>query len=289
MPSSEGVQELFAVLRRRGGFVKMHGAGNDFIVVDGRQREFRPGPARIAALCHRHTGIGGDQVLVLEPPGAGCDVRLRIYNIDGQEAQTCLNATRCVAWLMLHETGAERVRIGTLGGVVEGFARGGQVTLRLAPARFGWQEVPLREARDTLAPGLATGPLAVHGAVSLGNPHLVCFVPTLAAVDVPRWADVLQHDPLLPEGANVGVAEIVDDGHMKLVVWERPGMLTQACGSGACAALVVARRRGLLTARRVEVAMPGGTLFAEEEADGTLLLAGPVEVAFLGLLPGAAA
>lgn len=286
-PVTDGFSPLRAALDRPGGFIKIHGAGNDFVVFDGRVHPFRPDPARAAALCDRHTGIGGDQVLVLEPPTApDADLRLRIYNVDGQEAQTCLNATRCVAWLMLQETGAETVRIGTLGGVIEARPAGsGLVTLRQPPARFDWRAIPLAGPRDTLSLDLTAGPLTARAAVSMGNPHLVCFVPDLAAIEVPLWADRLQKHPLLPEGANIGVAEIVDGARMRLVVWERPGILTRACGSGACAALVVARRLGLTPEVRMQVEMPGGTLFVEETADGDLLLTGPVEVAFLGVLP----
>lgn len=283
--------DLTRVLQVPGGFVKMHGAGNDFIVFDGRARPFRPTPAEAARLCARHTGVGGDQVLVLEPPqAAGTDVCLRIYNIDGQEAQTCLNATRCVAWLMLRETGADRVRIGTLGGVIEGQIEGDHaVSLRLPPARLDWRAVPLAEPRDPLAPGLTAGPLTAQAALSMGNPHLVCFVLALDGIDIPRWAAALQADPLLPEGANVGVAEIIDDSHMRLVVWERPGILTMACGSGACAALVAARRLGLTRANAMQIAMPGGRLSVREEPDGLLVLTGPVAVSFLGQLTEVAA
>lgn len=224
---------------------------------------------------------------MLEPPAiAGTDVSLRIYNVDGQEAQTCLNATRCVAWLVLEETGAEAVRIGTLGGIIEARpAERGHVTLRQPPPRFDWQAIPLAGPCDTLALDLTAGPLTARAAVSLGNPHLVCFVACLAQVDVPLWADQLQKHPMLPEGANIGVAEMVDDSHVKLVVWERPGILTRACGSGACAAFVVARRLGLTFQPQMQVEMPGGTLVVEEAADGCLLLTGPAEVAFLGVLP----
>lgn len=286
MPLAMPPADLTQALQRPGGFVKMHGAGNDFIVFDGRFRPFRPSPAEVAALCARHTGVGGDQVLVLEPPVTeDTDLRLRIYNIDGQEAQTCLNATRCVAWLRLQETGADRTRIDTLGGVIEGQPAGPlAVTLRQPPARFDWRAVPLREPRDTLGLGLTAGPLTAQVALSMGNPHLVCFVPDLGAIDVPLWADRLQKDPLLPEGANIGVAELVDDSHMRLVVWERPGLLTQACGSGACAALVAARRLGLTAAAGMRIDMPGGQLAVREDDDGTLYLTGPVAVAFTGVL-----
>lgn len=282
-----GFQRLLAVLAEPGGFIKIHGLGNDFIVMDGRKRPFRPDAALTVRLCNRNVGIGADQLLVLEPPVSPAeDLRLRIYNVDGREAQTCLNATRCVAWLALKELGRDTVRIGTLGGTIEGyFAGDGAVTLKLAPARFDWQDIPLAEPRDTLALGLTAGPLTAQAAVNLGNPHLVCFVDALAEIDVPRFAAALQGDPLLPEGANVGVAEIVDDTRMKLVVWERPGLLTSACGSGACAALAAARRLHRTSARRMQVDMPGGSLQVEEAPGGTLFLTGAVEVAFLGFLP----
>lgn len=279
---------LSRTLGRPGGFVKINGLGNDFIVVDGRAQPFRPDVARIAHLCDRHTGIGADQLLVLEPPedAAAADVRLRIYNIDGREAETCLNATRCIAWMMMQERGSSLVRIATMGGVIEGTSAGPMdVTLRLPGGRFDWQAIPLAGPRDTLALGLTAGPLTAQAAVSLGNPHLVCLVPDLDRIDVPKWADVLQKHPALPQGANVGVGQILDKGHMRLVVWERPGILTRACGSGACAAVLVARRLGLTTARRMAVDMPGGRLWVEEMRDGQLLLTGPVAVSFLGMLP----
>jgi diaminopimelate epimerase len=282
---SDSFARLRAALDQPGGFIKIHGAGNDFTVFDGRRHPFRPTPAHAAVLCNRHIGIGADQVLVLEPPAPGTDVTLRIYNVDGQETPTCLNATRCVVWLMLQETGQARILIGTGGGVIEGFAaEDGQVTLCQPAARFDWQAIPMAEPRDTLALNLTMGPLTARAAVSMGNPHLVCFVADLAGVDVPYWADQLQKHPLLPEGANIGVAEMVNHGHMRLKVWERPGILTQACGSGACAALVVARRLGLTPAARMRVEMPGGNLFVQEQTDGTLLLTGPVAVSFLGAL-----
>ena len=285
--TASAFQKIRDVLYHPNGFVKIHGLGNDFFVVDGRKRPYRPDKATITRLCDRHIGIGGDQLLVLEQPDdAADDVRLRIYNIDGFEAQTCLNATRCIAWLMLMESQKPRVRIATLGGTIEGyFSEEGLVTLSLPAAQFDWQSIPLAEPRDALALDLTSGPLTAQAAASLGNPHLVCFVDDFAAIDVPRWAPALQDHPLLKEGANVGVAQILDDQTMKLVVWERPGILTTACGSGACAALVLARRLGLVTTRKMAVQMPGGTLVVEEGDDGTIFLSGPVEVVFLGLLP----
>lgn len=282
--TAAGFAEMRKVLARPGGFVKMHGAGNDFILFDGRQIPFRPDAAQCSRLCDRHFGVGGDQVLVLEDSRQGCDLRLRIYNIDGREAETCLNATRCVAWFSMLEREGSSAKIETAGGVIEARLAGeGRVTLRQPAPRFDWHAVPLAEPRDTMDLRLSAGPLMAQAALSMGNPHLVCFVDDLDAVDVPLWADQLQKHSLLPEGANIGVAQILGPAAMRLVVWERPGILTQACGSGACAAYVVARRLGLIEAHRLQVQMPGGVLEVEGEGEG-LMLTGPVALVYQGVL-----
>lgn len=268
-------------------FLKMHGLGNDFVIVDGRAQPFRPSADAIRLICDRHVGIGGDQLLVIEEPSVPqAHGRMRIYNVDGTEAETCLNATRCVVRLLIDESGRDSLLLETLGGLVEGSRCSGErIALRLEAPRWEWDAIPLAAPRDTLKLDLASGPLHGPTAVSLGNPHLVCFVESRDAVDVPRWAPALQNDPLLPEGANVGVAELVAPDRLRLVVWERPGILTRACGSGACAAVLAARRRGLTSERRVTVEMPGGLLQVEVREDGGLVLTGPAAVAFAGRLP----
>jgi diaminopimelate epimerase len=268
-------------------FLKMHGLGNDFVVVDGRQEPFAPSPDVIRRICNRHIGVGGDQLLVIEPPTvSGAHARMRIYNVDGTEAQTCLNATRCVAWLLLQETGTARLVLETLGGPIEGFNPSNDgLSLRLEAPRWDWQSIPLASPTDTLALDISSGPLSQPTAVSLGNPHLVCFVDDRDAIDVPLWAAPIQNHSMLPEGANIGVAEMAAPDRLRLVVWERPGILTQACGSGACAAVLAARRRGLTPEGRITVEMPGGTLHVEVHEDETITLAGPVAIAFAGELP----
>jgi diaminopimelate epimerase len=268
-------------------FLKMHGLGNDFIVVDGREEPFAPRPDAIRLICDRHMGVGGDQLLVIEHPSVSdADARLRIYNVDGTEAQTCLNATRCVAWLLLRESGAERLVLETLGGLIEGSGRdGSELALRLGSPKWDWRSIPLASPADTLSVDLSAGPLMRPTAVNVGNPHLVCFVENRDEVDVPRWAPLIQNNPILPEGANIGVAQLVAPDRLRLVVWERPGILTQACGSGACAAVLAARRRGLTNERRVTVDMPGGILRVEIHEDESITLIGPVAIAFSGLLP----
>ncbi|QRM30373.1 diaminopimelate epimerase [Microvirga sp. VF16] len=265
----------------------MHGLGNDFVVVDGRQEPFRPTHKEIRWICDRYVGVGGDQLLVVETPSAaGADARMRIYNIDGVEAQTCLNATRCVAWLLLSETGSDHVVLETLGGRVEA-ARDGEygVALRVAAPKWDWQSIPLTYKADTLALDLVSGPLTQPTAVNVGNPHLVFFVASRDEVDVGRWAPAIQNNPMLPEGANVGIAELAAPDLIRLVVWERPGILTRACGSGACAAVLAARRRGLTRDNRITVDMPGGRLQVEVHDDDSITLIGPTAVAFSGVLP----
>nr|WP_255616404.1 diaminopimelate epimerase [Microvirga puerhi] len=265
----------------------MHGLGNDFVVVDARTAPFRPSTDAIRFICDRHVGIGGDQLLVIEPPTVeGAHSRMRIYNVDGTEAPTCLNATRCVVWLLLQEGENGSLVLETLGGLIEGLQPAeSQIALRLGAPRWNWEAIPLAAACETLFLDLESGPLAKPTAVNVGNPHLVCFVESRDAVDVPRWAPALQNAPLVPEGANIGVAELVAPDRLRLVVWERPGILTQACGSGACAAVLAARRRGLTSEDRITVEMPGGVLEVEVHDDERLVLTGPVAVAFAGYLP----
>lgn len=273
---------IFAALGRP--FAKMHGLGNDFVVVDGRGEPCIPSPEWIRWVCDRHVGIGGDQFLVIEPATVpAATARMRIYNVDGSEARTCLNASRCVSWILLGEAQGAGIVLETLGGLIAAAPAGElAVSLQLAAPRWDWQSIPLSAPVETLALDMASGPLTAPTAVSLGNPHLVCFVPDRDAVDVPRWAPGLYGHKLLPEGANIGVAEMAAPDRLRLVVWERPGILTQACGSGACAAVLAARRRGLTQARRVTVDMPGGSLHVEIHEDERITLTGPVAISYAG-------
>lgn len=278
-------------------FVKTHGLGNDFVLIDGRKQSFRPEKALIEHICDRHRGVGGDQLLVLElPQNNSADVRLRIYNVDGVEAQTCLNATRCSAFLWMQEAGLRSVIIETLGGVIEATlseSKSGesQVSLRLTPAQLDWSVIPLAGPLDQHNGSLHHGPLVEPFAVNMGNPHLVYFVPDFDSVDVPLHAAPLQNSAYLPEQANIGVAQMLpsveDQARMRLVVYERPGILTQACGSGACAAAVAARNSGLTDLKKFHVLMPGGSLQVELCANDEIILTGGVCVAFYGFLPEA--
>lgn len=278
-------------------FIKTHGLGNDFVLVDGREKPFRPQPALIKHICDRHLGVGGDQLLVLEAPQkAGADMRLRIYNIDGAEAQTCFNATRCAAFLWMQEARKLSVVIETLGGMIEASMTDDadkRVSLHLEPALTQWQTIPLAGPLEDHQGSLNHGPLCEPFAVNMGNPHLVYFVTDFDAVDVVRHASILQKSSYLPDQANIGVAQIVapvsegadDEALLRLVVYERPGILTQACGSGACAAAVAALRSGRTALKKFRVDMPGGTLQVELCADDSIILTGGVSVAYYGILP----
>jgi diaminopimelate epimerase len=264
-------------------FRKMHGLGNDFVMLDARAADLGMTPARAAALADRRTGIGCDQLILLEPVAPGlADVFMRIRNPDGSEAGACGNATRCVASLLAAETGRRRVVVRTISGDLPAEALpDGRFTVDMGPARLDWREVPLARAMDTLHLPLARGVLADPAACSMGNPHATFFVPDLEAVPVAALGPSLEQDPIFPERANIGFAQVLGPEHLRLVVWERGAGLTLACGSGACAALVNAARRGLV-GRRATVSLPGGDLEIAWRADGHVLMTGPVATAFTG-------
>ena len=266
-------------------FRKMHGLGNDFVVLDARAQALPITPARAAAIADRRFGVGCDQFIVMEPPPDGADVFMRIRNPDGSEAGACGNATRCIASLVADERGADRVVVRTIAGdlPVERLP-GGLWRADMGPARLGWQDVPLAKAADTLHLPIALGPLSDPAACSMGNPHATFFVDELDALDIPVLGPALERHPIFPDRANIGFAQILSPEHIRLVIWERGAGLTLACGSGACATIVNAARRGL-TGRRARITMPGGDLDMEwREADGHVLMTGPVATAFTGSL-----
>jgi diaminopimelate epimerase len=274
-------------------FLKMHGLGNDFVVVDGRARAFDPTPEETRALADRRTGIGFDQLIIVEPPRQGlAHAFMRIRNADGGEVEACGNATRCVARLVMDELGRSHAIVETVAGLLDAEAKPeGLVAVDMGVARLDWREIPLREAVDTLHVPVSAGPLADPVATNMGNPHATFFVPDAEAIALAELGPGLEHHRMFPERANIGVAQILDPRRIRLRVWERGAGITRACGTGACAALVAAARRGL-TGRRAEVILEGGTLLIEWLADGHVLMTGPAAVSFRGSFdfrPGLAA
>lgn len=261
-------------------FVKMHGCGNDFVIFDERTRTFGLSPARAAAIADRRTGVGCDQFIVIEAATDGADAFMRIRNPDGSEAGACGNATRCVASLLTVETGRGDLTIRTIAGDLRAkILPDGRVCVDMGPARLDWAEVPLAYAMDTLHVPLAGDPAAC----SMGNPHATFFVRDVEHLPVEALGPPLETDTIFPQKANIGFAEIRDSGKMRLRVWERGAGLTLACGSGACAAVVNAHRRGL-TGRRVQVLVDGGALDIEWREDSHVLMTGPIATSFTGTL-----
>jgi diaminopimelate epimerase len=258
-------------------FVKMHGLGNDFVVVDARARPFHPSVAERVFIADRRRGVGCDQLIVLEP-SARADVFMRIFNPDGGESGACGNATRCVGSLL-----GGNATIETAAGVLTAEAARDGVRVGMGRADFGWEAVPLAFACDTRALPVAWEGLVDGVALSMGNPHVVFAVADVDAVELERLGPIIEHDPLFPERVNVSVVQVEARDRVRMRVWERGAGLTLACGSGACAvgAAMVARRR---CDRAITVAMPGGELLIEVADDWAVHMTGGVATSFRGVL-----
>ncbi|MHA1564065.1 MAG: diaminopimelate epimerase [Alphaproteobacteria bacterium] len=268
-------------------FTKMHGLGNDFVVVDARNLEFHPTTDEIRQLADRRTGIGFDQLITLEMPAdPDADIFMRIHNADGGEVAACGNATRCVAKLIAQDRTNRTVCIQTAAGLLHAtmMATGGLVRVDMGPARTAWREIPLATECDTLNLPIRIGPLHEAVAVNMGNPHAVFFVADVEAIDLAAVGPRLERDELFPERANIGIAQIVATDTIRLRVWERGAGITRACGTGACAAAVAAARRGL-TGRHVKIRLDGGDLAVHWRDDGHVLMTGPASQSYVGQLP----
>ena len=264
-------------------FRKMHGLGNDFVVIDARAQPVPVTARRAAALADRRTGIGCDQLIVLETSDQA-DVRMRIFNPDGGEVEACGNASRAVGLLLAGERTSERAgetRIETLGGLIGAQAGDAGISVAMGVPRFDWNAIPLAYAMDTLAMPVAWEDLENPVAINVGNPHVVFFVPDADAVDLERLGPIIEHDPLFPDRINVNVATLAGPDALTLRVWERGAGLTRACGTGACATAIAAMRRRL-TGRRVTVTLPGGPLVIEWDAHDTVIMTGPAATSFAG-------
>jgi diaminopimelate epimerase len=273
-------------------FLKMNGLGNDFAVVDARQNAFAPAPDQIRAWADRARGVGFDQLIAIEDSRDG-DAFMRVWNADGGSVETCGNALRCVAWVLNPDADDRTLKIDTLSGltkarVLAADAKTGTASVDMGRPRLDWQEIPLAEEMDTLRLELQVGPIdnpLYHTpcAVSMGNPHVVFFVDDVSKVDVAATGSLIENHPLFPEGVNVEFAQILDRETIRMRVWERGAGITKACGTGACATLVAAARRGL-SDRSATVIMDGGPLHIAWADNDHVIMTGPVEVEFSGEL-----
>jgi diaminopimelate epimerase len=279
------------MLPRGRPFIKMHGLRNHFIIVDARDGAWQPAPDEAVRLCDPQTGVGADQIVVVEQPGAaagqqGALAFVRFWNVDGREVGACGNATRCVAWLLLEEQATDEIRLETRAGVLKCRRVGAErISTGMGRISMDWRDIPLSEKRDTCHLDLEYGPLKDPVALNIANPHLVFFVDDIDDVDIETLAPAIQADALFPEQVNVGIAQMLSQSHMRLKVYERGAGLTMACGSGACVAAFAALARGLTDSRRITVEQPGGALDIEILADGSAVMTGPVAFCFSGYLP----
>lgn len=269
-------------------FWKMNGCGNSFAIIDGRTTPVHPTPERIREIA-RNTRA--DQVIVIEAANPPRAAFMRIWNADGGEVSACGNATRCVAHIVMEETGQSRTLVQTRADVLHASrTEGGLITVDMGVPMQKWSDIPVRHDMDVKAltlqgdAALMAGLPDPHG-VSMGNPHAVFFVPDVDAVDIPRLGPLIEHDPIFPERANVGFAQVLNWRQMRLRVWERGAGLTLACGTGACAALVCAARAGL-TDRRARVMLDGGELLIHwRQDDDRVHMTGPIELEYTRDIP----
>lgn len=275
-------------------FTKMHGLGNDFMVVDGVNQAFEPQEAPLTQWANRHTGVGFDQLLLVEKAGAAdVDFRYRIFNADGSEVEQCGNGARCFARFVADKglSSKQEIRVETARGViVPRLLDSGLVVVNMGKPRLMPSEIPFvpaaGEADDALTHivlvGLESVPLSC---VNMGNPHAVLLVDDVDTAPVARWGEAIESNEQFPERVNVGFMQVLDEGHIRLRVYERGAGETQACGTGACAALVAGVRLGLLqAASQIRVSLPGGDLHIEWQPGDDVMMTGPVQTVFEGEL-----
>ena len=266
-------------------FAKMHGLGNDFVILDWRNDPGRRVPAAAAQrLADRRLGIGCDQILVIRP-SQEADIRMDILNQDGSPSGTCGNGTRCVADLVMAEIGADRISIVTDGGMLSAWrAADDQISVDMGPVFTGWQDVPLAESMDTLHVPLGVAGLPDAVCHALGNPHAVVFVEDAEGLDLARLGPQVEQSSLFPDRVNLSVLSRRDDGSFRMRVWERGVGITMACGSGACASGVAIARRGL-GGDVNKIVMDGGAVtIAWQRDNGHVVMTGPVAYVASGYL-----
>lgn len=260
-------------------FIKMDGLGNDFVIIDCRKKDISLPPSLIQKMSNRKTGIGLDQLIVLKKSKT-CDVKMEIYNADGTTAGACGNGTRCVSSLIFEETKKKKITLQAPGNKILTAWRGKQITVDMGEPKTDWQDIPLNKKADTLNLKILSGlPTAV--CTSMGNPHAVFFVKDIEKLDIAKLGPQVENHKMFPQKTNVEFAQILGPEKIRMRVWERGTGITLACGSGACATLAGAIRRGLVK-NKAAIIMDGGTLTIEQK-QGRILMSGPVNKSFSGI------
>jgi diaminopimelate epimerase len=272
-------------------FRKMNGLGNDFVVIDARAQPLALTDAQARAIANRSSGIGCDQVIVMEhSPRA--DVRMRIWNAEGGEVESCGNASRCIADIVMTEKQSDAATIDTKGGFLVGKRAGHlQVTIDMGAPRFGWDQIPLSEKfADTRHIELQVGPIdapLIHSpsVVNVGNPHCIFWVKDLDVVNLGKVGPMIENHPLFPERTNVELAQVVARDHVVVKVWERGAGLTQACGTAACAVMAAGHRIRIID-HAARISLPGGDLMMAMALEtGHVIMTGPLHYDFEGVIP----
>jgi diaminopimelate epimerase len=275
-------------------FVKMHGLGNDFLLLDRRARQdVRPLPAALVQrLGDRRSGVGFDQLIVLDAPDPALnyeqgDARVTFYNTDSSEAGACGNGSRCLADWLMRDLGRDRVSFRTRAGLLGAIrAADGEVSVDMGTPGLGWAQVPLARAMQTGAVDVGIAGLPTGIAVSMGNPHIVFLVDDADAVPIGTWGPRIEYHPLFPDRTNVEFVSPLTGGRWRMRVWERSVGVTRACGSGACASAVALHRADRISGP-VDLLLDGGRLSIDWTATGTVTLKGPVATVFHGTLTSA--
>ncbi len=272
-------------------FLKMHGLGNDFLVLDGRDGSVMPNADQMRQMADRRKGLGCDQIMIMMPATKGADVQLDMFNADGSIAGACGNGSRCVASLLMKELNKKQVTIDTISGHLQASLQEdtGLIQINMGPIRTAWQDVPLSQPADTLHVDLGFDSLGLATCLSVGNPHAVFFCEDAETVDVEKWGPLAEQHGLFPDRANIEFVSVLSQDEIRMRVWERGTGITLACGSGACAAAAASILHGR-TKSSVKVHLDGGVLQidwpeTDQTNDRQIYMTGPVSLVAKGIIP----
>ncbi len=271
------------LLAKKIPFRKMHGLENDFVVLDSRQKEITLSKNEIIAIADRKTGVGFDQLLIIQPPKKSNGVFMSVYNSDGNRVETCGNGARCIAKVVMNDLNTNEIIIETLAGPIKASKhQNGQITVNLGKIKYSWKDIPMSRKLDTLNLDFGIKDLPHGIAVNVGNPHVVFFVKDVENLDLTEVGPKISSDKIFPDGANVEFAQLLSKDHIRMRVWERGVGVTKACGTGACATLVASVKKGL-SKNYARVSLDGGDLFVELSKNDEVKMTGPAEYSFTGL------